>query len=154
MTRAECEALPSLKCRPQERRCSLLSKLGGGGEAQGWERGGQKQRGRRLGSGVAWTARSRDSKARWSEPNLGGALAPALPPPGPQCVPGHPQTGRTGGGRSRAREPRCRGKLPPLAFPGNLGALGRGWSEGPKAWGHPQAGLGLRTEPPAAEIRQ
>lgn len=97
VTRAEREALPSLKCRPQEKRCSLLSKLGGGGEAQGWERGGQKQRGRRLGSGVAWTARSRDSKARWSKPNLGGALTPALPPPGPQRVPGHPQTGRTGG---------------------------------------------------------
>ena len=34
------------------------------------------------------------------------------------------------------------------------GPLGKGWREGQKARGQPQAGPGLRTEPPAAEIRQ
>ena len=153
MTRAEREvlpSLPSLQRRPQERRCSLLGRLGGGGEAQGWERGGQEQRGRRLGSGVAWTARSWDSKAGWSEPNSGGALSQ------PCHRPAHSASPAT---------PRLAGLGEDMAEPGSLdvrvssllqrslaswGPPGRGWHEGQKARGQPQAQPGLRTEPPAA----
>lgn len=58
------------------------------------------------------------------KPNLGGPSHQPCRRPSPQRVPGHPQTGRTGPGCNRAQEPRCRGKLPPLAFPGDLGGPG------------------------------